>query len=92
MALGRVEPLFGPTRWCETKDGKMIDSLNHDVAHTCILQAKNECDPCFGSHIVEHQKEYGLNNSEAAYIAGSLFGAGKQKALHSVRVHLNGLA
>jgi hypothetical protein len=31
---------------------------------------------CFARYIIEHQVEYQLSNDEAAYLAGSMFGAG----------------
>lgn len=31
----------------------------------------------FGKYLLEHQKEYGLNDDEAAYVGGSMFGAGR---------------
>lgn len=32
--------------------------------------------PCFAKKILERQEEYGLTDNEAAYLAGSMFGAG----------------
>ncbi|KAJ7770565.1 cytochrome P450 [Mycena metata] len=40
------------------------------------LVANKETPPCFGKVIIERQEEYGLSDNEAAYLAGSMFGAG----------------
>ncbi|KAJ3015441.1 hypothetical protein NUW54_g1049 [Trametes sanguinea] len=38
--------------------------------------AKNEAYPCFATTLLERQEEFGLNDDELAYLAGSMFGAG----------------
>ncbi|KAJ7130774.1 cytochrome P450 [Mycena crocata] len=40
------------------------------------LAAKKDPKPCFARTIIERQDGYGLSDNEAAYLAGSMFGAG----------------
>ncbi|KAI0792853.1 cytochrome P450 [Abortiporus biennis] len=38
--------------------------------------SKNEATPSFGTYLLEHQEDLQLSKNEAAYLAGSMFGAG----------------
>ena len=40
------------------------------------MQEKGEVQPCFVKYLIEKQSEYGLDDDELAYLAGSMFGAG----------------
>nr|AHK06531.1 putative cytochrome P450 [Puccinia horiana] len=43
-------------------------------------------DSCFTSYMLERQKEFSLSDSEAAYLAGSLFGAGSDTTAAALAV------
>lgn len=36
----------------------------------------HEARPCFAKHVLERQAEYRLCDDEAAYLTGTMFGAG----------------
>ncbi|KAJ7512026.1 cytochrome P450 [Mycena galericulata] len=42
--------------------------------------------PCFAKMIIEHQVEYGLSDDEAAYLAGSMFGAGAGTSASAISI------
>ncbi|KDQ13006.1 hypothetical protein BOTBODRAFT_111951 [Botryobasidium botryosum FD-172 SS1] len=46
-----------------------------DRVHEKMINGTETSD-CFAKQIIEKQAEYGLSDNEAAYLAGSLFGAG----------------
>ncbi|KAI5474721.1 hypothetical protein MNV49_002546 [Pseudohyphozyma bogoriensis] len=41
---------------------------------------------CFGRYIIEHQNEYKLSDDEAAYLAGSIFGAGSDTTASTISI------
>ncbi|KAJ7145385.1 cytochrome P450 [Mycena crocata] len=50
------------------------------------LAASNEMKPCFAKMVIEHQAEYGLSDNEAAYLAGSMFGAGAGTSASAISI------
>ncbi|KAL1738116.1 cytochrome P450, partial [Schizophyllum fasciatum] len=42
--------------------------------------------PCFGAYVIEQQAALGLSDSEAAYLAGSMFGAGSDTTASAISV------
>ena len=43
-----------------------------------LYQASKKAPPSFGKYLVERQHELELEDNEAAYLAGSMFGAGSE--------------
>ncbi|KAJ7151109.1 cytochrome P450 [Mycena filopes] len=50
------------------------------------LIANKETPACFAKVIIERQKEYGLSDNEAAYLAGSMFGAGAGTSASAISI------
>ncbi|ORY90731.1 cytochrome P450 [Leucosporidium creatinivorum] len=50
------------------------------------MQTASDFEPCFASYIVENQAEYKLNDDEAAYLVGSLFGAGSDTTVSALTI------
>ncbi|EMD34413.1 hypothetical protein CERSUDRAFT_86534 [Gelatoporia subvermispora B] len=46
------------------------------MTHVRSALAKGEVRPCFATYLLENQEKLGLSDNEAAYLAGSMFGAG----------------
>ncbi|KAJ7660077.1 cytochrome P450 [Mycena rosella] len=50
------------------------------------LVANKDMKPCFAKMIIERQEEYGLSDDEAAYLAGSMFGAGSGTSASAISI------
>ncbi|KAJ6588699.1 cytochrome P450 [Mycena capillaripes] len=50
------------------------------------LAANKDMRPCFAKMILERQEEYGLSYHEAAYLAGSMFGAGAGTSASAISI------
>ncbi|KAF7350486.1 Cytochrome P450 [Mycena venus] len=50
------------------------------------MAANKDMRPCFAKMILERQKEYGLTDNEAAYLAGSMFGAGAGTSASAISI------
>ncbi|KAK7055282.1 cytochrome P450 [Favolaschia claudopus] len=50
------------------------------------LVANQDVKPCFAKMLVEHQEEYQLTDNEAAYLAGSMFGAGAGTSASAISI------
>ena len=43
---------------------------------------------CFGRYLLERQEEFELSDNEAAYLAGSMFGAGTETTANTISVSI----
>ncbi|ESK91686.1 cytochrome p450 [Moniliophthora roreri MCA 2997] len=50
------------------------------------VDAGKEVPASFAKYLLEHQKEYGLNDDETAYLAGSMFGAGSDTSAAAISI------
>ncbi|OSC97213.1 cytochrome P450 [Trametes coccinea BRFM310] len=53
-----------------------LDLFSSQIQGVKERLARNEAYPCFATTLIERQEEFGLNDDELAYLAGSMFGAG----------------
>jgi len=52
------------------------------------IESGDEVTPSFGKYVLERQKELDLSRSEAAYLAGSVFGAGSDTTASGIRISI----
>jgi cytochrome P450 len=62
-------------------------SRHHDYHSLKLEQEKGEAMPeSFGKYLLERQNELGLSDGQAAYLAGSMFGAGSDTTAAAISV------
>ncbi len=50
------------------------------------IERGEELPPSFGKYIIERQEDLGLSDNEAAYLAGSMFGAGSDTTASAISI------
>ncbi|KAI4524834.1 cytochrome P450 [Schizophyllum commune] len=78
----------GYLRWLQ--DGHQEELNLFKTQLELVKQRKARNDPslkeCFGIYVIEQQKALGLSDGEAAYLAGSMFGAGSDTTASAISV------
>lgn len=80
---------FFPGKWKrDAEEGHRIELALFRSQLDTVREGMNRGDgaDCFGRYLVEHQQEYGLNDDEAAYATGSMFGAGSDTTASALSI------
>ncbi|KAJ7587116.1 cytochrome P450 [Mycena floridula] len=50
------------------------------------MVSEESVQPCFATHVIENQVHYDLSSNEAAYLVGSMFGAGSETTAAAISI------
>ncbi|KAJ7190927.1 cytochrome P450 [Mycena pura] len=82
--LRYVPGYLSELRWQHQIELKLFRSQMDSVRTQ--MAAEKGTKPCFAKVIIERQDEYGLSDDEAAYLAGSMFGAGAGTSASAISI------
>ncbi|TRM58193.1 cytochrome P450 [Schizophyllum amplum] len=78
----------GYLRWLQEGHQEELDLFKTQLAEVKERKARNDptLKPSFGAYVIEQQQALGLDDGEAAYLAGSMFGAGSDTTASAISV------